>query len=289
VEFTKRIAVIACAATWGSVAVGALSAELTRRFVPQADVSVEGTLVVLGVGLVMSAIVTVLCVRAWHREVALDTVARYGRMILFALVVWITALACVSGGLLGCASVLLAVTPLFASILFGRWGLLVFGGSLAVSVAFTGTVTQTWTGSALPLGIVALIALPAMTVVDGQLAEAVLEHEERAQQERSLLKERVDALTDQLARAAEGDLATVTPLVLVAPATPAESFADDTVSVLSRSVADALTSLRGLVEQIRTGGEQISASAGELLATAEEHAVSATQQSSAVQETTATI
>ena len=48
-------------------------------------------------------------------------------------------------------------------------------------------------------------------------------------------------------------------------------------------------SCRLLVAQIRAGGDQLSGSAGELLATAEEHAASATQQSSAVAETTSTI
>ena len=294
VEFTKRIAVIAGVATWGSVLAGAACAALTNTFVPSAVIEPIGVAVVLVLGIMLSAVVTALSVFAYQREVPLATVGRYGRWILYVIVVWITALACVTGGLVGCASVLLAVTPLFASLLFGRWGLALFAGSLALSVVVTGFVTNTWHGAALPLGVIALLALPALTLIDGQLAEAVLEHEESAQHERARLKERVDALTAQLARAAEGDLAGVDTLAedvdAAAPAADGESAeTDDTVLVLSHSVAEALRSLRVLVDQIRAGGEQINASVGELSATAQEHAVSASQQSSAVAETTATI
>ncbi len=286
-EFSKRIAVIAGVATWGCVVLGVVAAVLTVEFVPGAPVDMARVWAWTAFGAVLAAITTVLAVRAQRAGSTLTQTLNVGRVILVANIVYITGLACASGGLLGCASVLLAVNVLFASLLFSRWSLAAFAVALAVSVAFTGTVTQTWTGSALPLGLVALVALPAMTLIDAQLSEAVLAFESKSTRERKELSARVDALTEQLERAAAGDLSATVDIA----ALPHEDdlVDDDTVVVLSTSVNQALESLRSLVEQVRSGGEQISASAVELLATAEEHAASATQQSSAVAETTSTI
>ncbi len=97
--------------------------------------------------------------------------------------------------------------------------------------------------------------------------------------DRMSLDEHVAELSGVLSEAAHGDLGIEV------------TTASDHVHL--KTLGDAfngtLTSLRLLVDQVRSGGEQIAASAGELLATAEEHAASATQQSSAVSETTSTI
>ena len=284
-EFSKRIAVLASVATWGCVLTGVVAAFLTAWFVPGASVDMVQVWAWTAFGAGLAATTTVLAFQAQRARRSLQQTVRVGRLILVANVVYITGLACASGGLLGCASVLLAVTVLFSSLLFWRWSLALFALLLSVSVAFTGTLTQTWTGSALPLGLVALVALPAMALIGGQVYASVFAFESESSRERAELTARVDALTGQLSRAAAGDLSTrvdVSDMV-------EDGADDDTVVVLSQSVNEALESLRTLVEQVRAGGEQIQASAGELLATAEEHAASATQQSSAVAETTSTI
>jgi methyl-accepting chemotaxis protein len=284
VEFTKRIAVIASVATWGCVVLGVAAALLTDRYVPEAPVDMARVWAWTAFGSLVAAITTVLAFRAQAAGAVLSQAISLGRVLLVANVVYVTGLASASGGLLGCASVLLAVNVLFASLLFSRWTQLGFAFLLAASVAFTGFTTATWTGTAIPLGLIALVALPAMTVIDGQLAEAVLAFESKSTRERRELSARVDSLTTQLERAAAGDLSANIDM-----SDMSRDEVGDTVIVLSTSVNQALESLRTLVEQVRTGGEQISASAGELLATAEEHAASATQQSSAVAETTSTI
>ena len=288
VEFSKRIAVIACVATWGSVLAGIAAAWLTGLFVPDAPVEMLQVAVWTGFGAVLAAITTVLAVRARRARVAFSQALTIGRLILVANVVYVTGLSVASGGLLGCTSVLLVVNVLFASMLFSRWSLGGFAVLLAASSAFTGIITHTWAGSAVPLGLLALVALPAMTLIDAQLTEAVLAFESKSTREREELSSRVDALTGQLERAASGDL--TAPVAVAAMSVDEDdSERDDTVLVLSASVNVALDSLRSLVEQVRAGGEQISSSAVELLATAEQHAVSATEQSSAVAETTSTI
>jgi len=289
VEFSKRIAVIACVATWGCVVAGVVAAVLTKHFVPQAPVEMVAVAAWSAFGAGLAALTTVLAIRAQMRQRALDQTVAVGRLLLLTFVVYITGLACASGGLLGSTSVLLAVTVLFASLLFPGWWLAGFAVLLSASVAFTGTITQTWTGTAVPLGLLALVALPALCLVDGQLSDAVLAFESKSSRERAELTARVDALTEQLERAAAGDLSTTIEVEALAVDVDDPAPEVDTVVVLSTSVNQALQSLRSLVEQVRAGGEQISASAVELLATAEEHAASATQQSSAVAETTSTI
>jgi methyl-accepting chemotaxis protein len=287
VEFSKRIAVIACVATWGCVVAGVVAALLTRYFVPAAPVELPAVWVWSAFGAGLATLTTVLAIRAQQRQRALNQTVAVGRLLLLTFVVYITGLACASGGLLGCTSVLLAVTVLFASLLLTGWWMGGFAILLSLSVAFTGTLTQTWTGSAIPLGLLALVALPALTLIDGQLSDAVLAFEGKSSRERAELSARVDALTAQLEKAAAGDLSSTIDIDSLV--TPDDAPEVDTVVVLSTSVNQALESLRALVVQVRAGGEQIAASAVELLATAEEHAASATQQSSAVAETTSTI
>ncbi len=67
----------------------------------------------------VAAIITVLAVPGAAQPVPSSSrPSRVGRVLLVANVVYITGLACASGGLLGSASVLLAVNVLFASLLF---------------------------------------------------------------------------------------------------------------------------------------------------------------------------
>jgi methyl-accepting chemotaxis protein len=103
--------------------------------------------------------------------------------------------------------------------------------------------------------------------------------EEQSRLERELLEARVELLSQQLARAAGGDLS----------ATASVDSGAEVLDRLSGAFNDTLSNLRQLVSQVRGGGEQIVASVGQMLATAEEHAASATEQSSAVSETTSTI
>jgi len=151
VEFSKRIAVIAGIATWGCVTLGLLSAYLTAQFVPEAPVDLTQVWAWTAFGALLAALTTVLALQAHRSGVALNQTQSLtvGRVILVANVVYITGLAVSSGGLLGSASVLLAVNVLFASLLFSRWGLVGFAVLLSASVAFTGTITGTWTGTAL--------------------------------------------------------------------------------------------------------------------------------------------
>ena len=120
--------------------------------------------------------------------------------------------------------------------------------------------------------LISVFISSSLTVVRGYARFAV--------EERRDLRAEVSRLSAQLARAAEGDLAV---------SQDDEGSRHSELGELSDAFSATLQSLQELVTQVRLGGEQVGASAAELLATAEEHAASATQQSSAVSETTSTI
>jgi methyl-accepting chemotaxis protein len=149
-----------------------------------------------------------------------------------------------------------------AAVLVGAW---VDGSMVAANV---GSLTF----ACLFFFLIQVFISSSLTVVRGYARYAV--------EERRDLRAEVSRLSAQLARAAEGDLAV---------ANEDEGSRHAELGELSDAFGATLKSLQELVTQVRLGGEQVGASAAELLATAEEHAASATQQSSAVAETTSTI
>jgi methyl-accepting chemotaxis protein len=154
-------------------------------------------------------------------------------------------------------------------------GVAVIGYLLTLCVALAlGTLSDTWWWRTLSwaVPVLALVALVARTI-GGRLHRVELQ----AQRARMDLEARVEQLSQDLATAAAGDLHVTVPA------------GDEALGRLGTALNDTLGSLRGLVLQVRNGGDQLAVSAGQLLATAEDHAVSATQQSSAVSETTSTI
>jgi methyl-accepting chemotaxis protein len=203
------------------------------------------------------------------------------QLILVLAVTFDVGLAIAAGGLEGPVLVLLTVPALFASVVMSRVQISAFATLCSGAVILTGLVTDSMHGQGAALGLTLAVLLPALTLLDGQLAESIFDAEQRSAAERDELHRQVDQLSAQLELAARGDL---TASVDVTHAAPHEVIAG-----LAESFNSTLSNLRGLVDQVRGGGEQITASAGELLATAEEHAASATQQSSAVAETTSTI
>ena len=70
---------------------------------------------------------------------------------------------------------------------------------------------------------------------------------------------------------------------------PAEAPRDEQLDELGHALDRTVSSLRGLVAGVRSGGERIGAAASQVLVAAREQAAAASQQSSAVAETSATI
>jgi methyl-accepting chemotaxis protein len=204
---------------------------------------------------------------------------RYHGGLVIANILWIAGLVWATGGVQRPYWALAAAPLLIAAVSMtrGRSMLVGFFSLVALSVAiFFGGPVET---SDISFLVIVLPLGPGVTWFVGLLCASVWDERRVAREERDELSQRVEALSDVLARAAEGDLAVVVR----------SEGASESVTALTASFNNTLINLRHLVEQIRSGGDQITASAGELLATAEEHAASASQQSSAVAETTSTI
>ena len=295
-RFSKRIAVIAIVASWGTVLLGVGSAVLTAQFLPEAPVSTTGVAFWTVVGALLAALVTLGSIRGYRDRQSIRDVAMPARAYLVAMALYLTGLSVASGGMSGVSCILLAVPVIFAPLFFYGLQRSIFGLLIGASFGVSGLITQTWTATAVPFAVMAMLTLPAMVLIEGQLVDSVLRDEERAAHEQVELRTRVEGLTTQLEAAAGGDLSIELALGhshdQVAGdghhADNSDQF-DGTFGVLSDSVNQALSSLRSLVVAVRSGGDQMIASAAELLSTAEEHAASATEQSSAVAETTSTI
>ena len=283
-DVSKRLAVVAGATMWGGVAFGLVAAVLTGPVLGVAVVHWPATVAWLVAGSVVAAVTTYLAVRARRRDVEITRIQRGARVLLLLQVTFITGLAVVSGGLNGGGCVLLILVPLFSGFILTKWQSVLFALVLGLSVFLIGFLSHTWGTGSYAMGGVALVTIPLMAVISGQLALTVLDQEQRARSDGAELRSQVSALSRALVLAAEGDLSVAAPEV-------AASGGDNhhALSELSSSFNNTVANLRLLVAQIRGGGDQLSTSAAELLATAEEHAASATQQSSAVAETTSTI
>ena len=195
-------------------------------------------------------------------------------------IVGLTVLAAVTGGvertywichifaLIGAATALSSAATMLVALLASS--------SVVVSSLVAGTFTADNRGSI----VFVAVLFPLVGWYLGVLTDGMRALQKQAEHDRARLDQGVQQLSEVLARAAGGDLATSVDHV---------AAVDGALQSLGVAFDQTLVSLRSLVGQIRQGGEQIATSAGELLATAEEHAASATQQSSAVAQTTATI
>jgi methyl-accepting chemotaxis protein len=207
-------------------------------------------------------------------------ITTYRALILLSIMVGITGGVATSGGIRGPMWIMYLPGLLFAATTLRQWQSSLFGLLLAGCLLGASYISHSVDPTTVPWLILVLPVFPAIAWFNGTLAGAVWTMRARAHKERDELQGRVTQLSAVLARAAEGDLS----VRFVDGDTEHQSL-----ELLSDAFAHTLTNLRGLVGQIRSGGEQIGAAAGELLATAEEHAAAATQQSSAVTETTSTI
>jgi methyl-accepting chemotaxis protein len=280
VDFSIRLARAAAVMTWASLAV-ALSAVLLmdRLGAP------EGVTLHLGAylgwtafGLAPALFLTALPGLAARSSYVLANLGAFRALLLLGHLVWVTAGVAVTGGVKGPFWLCYLGVVLFAVVAMPAWQAAAFGlvtsASLVLATFLAGQLDAAAVG---PLVLVGLL-LPVLGWFTATLSCAVWDLHRQAQEQRRQLEERVEELSDVLARAAEGDLAVVV-----------SEAGEQHLQPLSDAFNHTIGNLRSLVRQIRSGGEQIGASAGELLATAEEHASSASEQSSAVSETTSTI
>lgn len=283
-DISKRLVTVASATMWGGVVFGLVAAYVTGPLLHVDVVHWPATIAWTVLGAALAGTTMVLARRAARAGVELQDVLRGARIVLLLQVVYITGLATVSGGLHGGGVVLLILLPMFAGLVLGRVQMPFFALTLSLSVALIGYLSHTWVEDAFGVGLMALIVIPVMVLISGELSLSIMDRERVAKHEQAHLEEQIEVLSTSLSRAAEGDLS-----VSATTHVEAELGSSEALGALAASFNNTVANLRLLVNQIRTGGDQISSSAGELLGSAEAHAVSATEQSSAVAETTSTI
>ncbi len=279
-DFSKRLARLAAAATWGSLAVAVAGATvLARQHGSGVVVHLDAFYAWVGFGVLNALALTVLPLLATVPHVR-GHMRSYRAALLCTDMVFVTASVAVAGGVRGPFWMLYVPVILFAAVSMPQWQSLAFG--FAASAGLVGASALAHTLDAGTVGSLVLVApaFPSVAWFNGTLASSVWAMRRLARDERDELQAKVLELSQVLARAAQGDLAVEVD---------DGEHTHESLTVLSGAFSHTLGNLRQLVEQIRTGGEQIAAAAGELVATAEEHAASASQQSSAVSETTSTI
>ncbi|MCW2713516.1 MAG: methyl-accepting chemotaxis sensory transducer, partial [Frankiales bacterium] len=219
-------------------------------------------------GVVLTTFLTFLPRMAMSSHFVLTHITKVRGTLLTLDVIWASGGSAVTGGVHSQVWIGLFGTVLFAAVSMPGWqsGLISLGSAAGLVVA-TGVSHNLDQQAVAPLILVGF-TFPIVAWFNSTLSAAVWDLRTKARTERKALESRVSELSGYLERAANGDLGVVV------------DSTNDTrqLKVLSTAFNHTIGNLRGLVGQIRTGGEQIGASAGQLLASAEEHAASATQQ-----------
>ena len=166
-----------------------------------------------------------------------------------------------AGGLLGCAWLLLALTVIFASLVFDRWSLAGFAALLAGCVVAIGALTATWTSATAPTG---RARSPRARGDDAARRAARAGHHQPGgpvePRSRGACRRGLRAHRAAGAGGGRG------PDARAGHAGRGRGAGHRRRAL--RIGQRGAGSLRTLVEQVRAGGEQIAASAGELLANA---------------------
>jgi methyl-accepting chemotaxis protein len=281
VDFSTKLSRVAAASTWVGVALAVAGAIVLHQHPPAGvDVHLTALLCWEALAVVNATLMTAL---PWIQQQSAHVRRRitvYRLALLLSTILSVSAAVAVTGGLRGPFWILYLPALLFAATTLRQRQSLLLGVLNSAALVIAALIAHSVDSSTVAWLVLVLPVFPALTWFNSVLSQSIWAMRAIARSERDELQARVAQLSQVLAQAAEGDLSV----------TLAEKQAShDALELLSGAFSHTLTNLRGLVGQIRSGGEQIGAAAGELLVTAEEHAASATQQSSAVSETTSTI
>jgi methyl-accepting chemotaxis protein len=158
-----------------------------------------------------------------------------------------------------------------------------------VSGWVSGTLDPDVVQLAVPLTVALAVALPSAFLIVRGVCRSLYDEAEGSGWDQALLSSQVRELAQVLALTASGDLSVRPQVLEMDEAAVRDHASTQHVTALASAFDHTLGSLRGLVGQVRSGGERIAVSASQVLVAAQEQAASASQQSSAVAETTATI
>ena len=177
-------------------------------------------------------------------------------ILLLSTMVSVSAAVAVSGGLRGPFWILYLPALLFAATTLKQWQAVLLGVANSVSLVIAALIAHSVDSTTVAWLVLVLPIFPALTWFNSALSQSIWAMRAMARAERDELQSRVAELSEVLAQAAEGDLSVGM----------ARDDADhEALELLAAAFTNTVTNLRALVTQIRTGGEQIGAAAGELL------------------------
>jgi methyl-accepting chemotaxis protein len=281
VDFSKKLSRVAAASTWVGIALALIGAVmLHRQATGDLHVDLGAFYAWEALAVINATAMTFLPLLQQAHDHVRRRITTYRLILLVSTIVAVSAAVAVSGGLRGPFWILYLPALLFAATTLKQWQAVLLGLATSASLVVAALIAHSVDSSTVAWLVLVLPVFPALTWFNSALSQSIWGMRAVARSERDELQARVADLTEVLAQAAEGDLS-----VGVA----ADGTDHQALELLGSAFTHTVTNLRGLVTQIRSGGEQIGAAAGDLLTTAEEHAASATQQSAAVTETTSTI
>ena len=267
-DFAKRLSRVVAAATWSSLLLAIAGVLVEDRYNARVHVHLMAFWLWCIVGALVAMALTILPFASRHNARVEEVAWIYRLALLCADVLFVSAVVAVSGGLNGPMWMLYVPLVLFASVATRQWQGLLVGFASSIGLVVAGWDSGTLNKANLAIVIVVAALVPMVAWFNGTLASAVWSLRQTATDDHDRLQTRVMELTEDLAIAASGNLA----VTMKIKPEDSEALAD-----LAMAFGQTLGDLRQLVTRIRSGGEQIAAAAGELLATAEEHAASATR------------
>jgi methyl-accepting chemotaxis protein len=280
VDFSRKLSRVAAASTWVGIVLAVVGGTVLHEHPAHGvTVHVRALYAWEALGVANAAVMTVLPWLQAQSAHVRRRITAYRLVLLVSTMVAVTGAVSVSGGLRGPFWILYLPALLFAATTLRQWQAVLLGVANSCGLVVAALIAHSVDSTTVAWLVLVLPVFPALTWFNCVLSQSIWAMRAVARTEREELQSRVTDLSLVLARAAEGDLS-----VQLQPDADLEAF-----TVLAAAFSHTVTNLRGLVTEVRSGGDQIGAAAGDLLVSAEAHASSASQQSAAVAETTATI
>ena len=288
--FTLRNAVETTALQWSLVGLSALISWLWltshHHVVPVTWYAV------VAVSAVVAVTATGLAWRAYQQRTVFEETDWWDGITSAVQMALVMVLATLTGGSTSplWLMVLLAAVYL-ATVLVYTAGWFVLGLLVAGAVT-SAAVTGTWRGSDVAYAVALVIGLPAIFLLVRGVSRSLYDTAEQNGWSQEVLTARVEELSAVLAKTSQGDLTVSVPRhgdVAGRGESPEWLATRAPLDALAGSFDHTVAALRGLVGQVRLGGEQIGVAASQVLVAAREQAASAAEQSSAVAQTSATI
>ncbi len=283
-DHSRRLSKAAAWATWVTLALIVVAATLMARDDDHSlQISLVQVTVWAGVGALASGMLGWLSGVAPLAHALRKQAPLLPALLLVLNIVADTGVLAATGGIHGPFWIVYLPVVFFSALALPPVAAVVVGVLASIGAVTGSALAGTLDESSLGMAVLILPIFPQLGLFTSLLSAAVGRMGRRALTERDVLARQVADLSAALERTAQGDLSVEPPRIEGSGSTAVH------LQGLSASFGHTLDALRGLVGQIRQGGEQLAGAAGELLASAEESAASASQQSSAVTETTSTI